>query len=534
MILKKHIKSIVSIITITLTIVSCTSDLNIIPNDDQTTLSGELFNNENAYKEVLAGVYANFSLTGTEGAESSNLAGVNAGTSQYGRMLVYLQTLSADQMIWSYENDPGTAEIQRNIWTAQNPLILGMYERARGTVSFANNFLNETTEDKLNERSVSEATRQEIVNFRAEARLLRAIAYYHLMDLYGKVPFADESTPINSMPSEISRSDLFNYIESELLAIEPDLKDPKQNEHGRADKGVAWMVLSKIYLNAKIYIDEDKYTECITYCNKIINGGYSLATNYLHNFMGDNDVNSAKNEIIFSFLSDGTVTQNFGPTTVMINGGVGSLEKNGESLGVTTEGWGGALRVRKQLANLFNGSAFNTDERNTLISADRPIDIIDIADRDTGYVIAKYSNAYSTGGAGGNQTFVDTDFPLFRLADVYLMYAEAVLRGGTGGTSAEALTYINALRTRANNPQSLTATDLTLDFILDERARELHWEGHRRQDLIRYNKFTGGNYNWAWKGNASNGISISNHLSLYPIPSASLAANPNLTQNTGY
>ncbi|WP_238568358.1 RagB/SusD family nutrient uptake outer membrane protein [Algibacter lectus] len=145
----------------------------------------------------------------------------------------------------------------------------------------------------------------------------------------------------------------------------------------------------------------------------------------------------------------------------------------------------------------------------------------------------KYSNATSTGSAGADQTFVDTDFPLFRLADVYLMYAEAHLRGG-GGTISDAVGYVNALRTRAHNPNTISSGDLTLDFILDERARELHWEAHRRQDLIRYNKFTGGNYNWAWKGNGSNGISLPSHFNVYPIPTGSIAANPNLTQNTGY
>ncbi|CAM1343308.1 RagB/SusD family nutrient uptake outer membrane protein [Tenacibaculum amylolyticum] len=531
--IKKYIKSLVCITVLSFSF-SCTEDLNIIPNDDQTTLSQDLFENESAYKEVLAGVYANFSLTGTDGAGSSNLQGIDAGTSQYGRVLLYLQTLSADQMIWSYENDPGTREIQRSIWTAQNPLILGMFERARASVNFANNFLNETTEEKLNERNVSQATRDEIVTYRAEARLIRAIAYYHLMDLFGKAPFADETTQINSNPNEILRPELFNYIESELLAIESDLPDPRGNEYGRADKAVAWMVLAKMYLNAKVYIDQDRYTECITYCNRIINGGYSLATNYLHNFMGDNNTNSARNEIIFPLISDGFSVQNFGPTTVMVNGEVGSLEKNGLSLGVSEAGWGGALRVRKQFADLFNGGVFLTDTRNTLITQDRNVNITDISDRDQGYVITKYSNLSSTGATGSSTTFVDTDFPLFRLADVYLMYGEAVLRGGTGGTTTQAIDYVNALRTRANNPEMITTPDFTLDFILDERSRELHWEGHRRQDLIRFNKFTGGNYNWAWKGNASNGISISSHLNVYPIPTTSLASNPNLNQNSGY
>ena len=251
--------------------------------------------------------------------------------------------------------------------------------------------------------------------------------------------------------------------------------------------------------------------------------------------MADNDVNSANNEIIFPLISDGTYTQNYGPTTVMINGEVGSLEANGAALGVGAGGWGGALRVRKQFAQLFNDGIYINDSRNTLISENRNIEITDISDKDQGYVIEKYSNATSIGTFGADQTFVDTDFPLFRLADVYLMYVEAHLRGGVGASATDAENYINSLRTRANNPQNtLTISDLTLDFILDERSRELHWEAHRRQDLIRFNKFTGGSYNWAWKGNGTNGIALPAHMNLYPIPSASLASNPNLTQNAGY
>ncbi|MBC3757926.1 RagB/SusD family nutrient uptake outer membrane protein [Hyunsoonleella sp. SJ7] len=515
------------------TLTSCTDDLNITPNDDQTTLGEDLFQDERAYKQVLAGIYANLALTGTDGPESSNLKGIDAGTSQFGRVLLYTQTLSADQMIWSYENDPGAREIQRNIWTSQNPLLLGMFSRAHLSIALANNYLRETTDGALDGRGVSSAIRSEIPAYRAEARLLRAMAYYYMMDLFGQANFSDETTPVNDPePEAYNRIQLFDYIESELLAIENDLADPGQNEYGRADKGVAYMLLAKIYLNAEVYINEAHYTECLTYCERIISGGYQLADSYLHNFMADNNTNSATKEIIFPIVSDGITVQNYGPTTVMINGSVGSIEKNGSEVGVGAGGWGGALRVRKQLADLF-GAGFNTDDRNTIISAGRPIEITDISDKDTGYILQKYSNATSTGDFGPDQTFVDTDFPLFRLADVYLMYAEAHLRGG-GGTLSAAVDYFNALRTRSNNPNTITSGELTLDLILDERARELHWEAHRRQDLIRYGRFTGGSYNWVWKGNGSNGISLPAHFDLYPIPVGSLAANPNLTQNPGY
>ena len=293
------------------------------------------------------------------------------------------------------------------------------------------------------------------------------------------------------------------------------------------------MILAKIYLNAEVYIGTDRSSDCIAYCQRLLDADYTLATDYRHNFLADNNMNSARNEIIFPIVSDGSTTQNFGPTTVMINGSVGSLEVNGAEVGVSEGGWGGALRVRREFAELWQGGDFIDDSRNTIISDDRPIGIVDISDRDTGYIIQKYANVTSNGTPGIDQTFVDTDFPLFRLADVYLMYAEAHLRGG-GGDLGTAVNLINDLRTRANNPNMIASEELTLPFILDERSRELHWEAHRRQDLIRYGLYTGGNYNWSWKGNGSNGIAIPGHLDLYPIPNLSLSTNPNLTQNPGY
>ena len=534
--MKRKLKQLkkVSVFLITLILIfSCTDDLNITPNDEDTLLADDAFENENTYKKLLAGIYANFALTGTDGAESSNLDGIDAGTSQFGRVLLYLQTLSADQMIWSYENDAGTRELQRNIWTAQNPLFLGMFSRTHASTAFANNFLRETTSAKLDSRNVSETIRNEITTFRAEARLIRAMSYYYMMDLFGKANFGTETDAINAILPVYNRAQLFEFIEEELIAIDADLIDARQNEYGRADKGVAAMLLAKLYLNAEVYIGESRYADCIIQCERLLGMGYSLADSYLHNFMADNNTNSAINEVIFPIISDGNTTQNFGPTTVMVNGSVGSLEINGTEVGVTPGGWGGALRVRKEFAELFDGGLFSADDRNTLIKDDRPITILDIADRDTGFILQKYSNATSTGGFGVDQTFVDTDFPLLRLADVHLMYAESHLRGG-GGTLNRATELVNALRTRANNPNTVSEGDMDLDFILDERARELHWEAHRRQDLIRYNRYTGGNYNWAWKGNGSNGISIPAHFDVYPIPSLSLSSNPNLTQNSGY
>ncbi|WP_333878113.1 RagB/SusD family nutrient uptake outer membrane protein [Flavobacterium sp.] len=514
---------------------SCTDDLDVKSDDPLVFLSDEFFEQPDAYRQGLAGVYGNLSLTGTTGAGSSNIQGIDAGTSQYGRCLWYLENLSTDEVIWSYENDPGTREIQRNIWTASNPIFRGMFGRGMFQVALVNEYLRQTTADKLASRGVTnQAQISEINDFRNEVRVLRALAYYHLMDLFGKAAYNDENSALGVAGPEYNRQQLFDYIESELNGVIPSLKAPRTNEYGRVDQAVARMILAKMYLNAQVYIGQDRYADCVTQCNQIIAGGYTLNPTYLNNFKADNHTSS---EMIFTLQSDGIATQNYGPTTVMVNGQVGSIEQNGVSLGVGSGGWGGALRLRKQFVQKFEGADFTNDTRKTIISGVRDVEISDIANRDQGYILAKFSNRTSAGIAGPNSTFVDTDFPLFRLADVYLMYAECAARGAAGATMSQAVTYVNSLRERANSGSTaanISANELTLDFILDERARELHWEGHRRQDLIRFGKYTGGSYNWAWKGNGSNGIAISANLALYPIPTASLAANPNLTQNPGY
>ncbi|GAB3336017.1 RagB/SusD family nutrient uptake outer membrane protein [Marivirga atlantica] len=516
---------------------ACFNDLNVEPEDPNLFLDEDFYDSPESYKEGLASVYANLSITGTDGPGSSFIAGLDAGTSQYGRGLWNLQTLVSDEAIWKWENDPGLRELNRTTWAADNVVIRGVFGRVMLSVAFANEYLRQTEASVLSERGVASDVVADIQVYRAEARFLRALSYYHMMDLFGKSPFILETDPVGAYQSpEYSRTQLFEFIESELVAIEEELLDPLQNEYGRIDKAAAWMLLAKLYLNAEVFIGEDKYTECVNYCEQIINSVYDLSPNYLDLFRADNNTNSGRQEIIFPIISDGTVVQNYGPTTVAVNGQIGAIESNGAQFGVSSGGWGGALRVTQQFSETFINGPYSTDDRNTLLTAERNIEVSTISDDDAGYVIQKWSNVPSTdpdNTAGKNQEFADIDFPMFRLADVYLMYAEAHLRGG-GGTAAEAASLINALRARANNPELITTADLTLDLILDERLVELYWEAHRRQDLIRFESFTGARYNWAWKGNSPDGAAIDNYRGLYPIPTQSLGANQNLTQNEGY
>jgi len=536
--MKKYYKSILFFLAAILALnTSCEGDLDVLPQDPDLLLEDDFFASDDSYRQLLAGVYANLSLSGLSGAGSSNITGLDAGTGQYIRGLWNLQNLSTDEAIFTFENDPGIRGIQRSVWEASNPLILGMFDRAVFSVTLANEFLRQTNDEALDRRNVGDGLRSEIAVFRAEARALRALSNYHLLDMFGRAPLITEDDIIGDTnpPSEIVGGELFNLIESEILAISSDLMPVLQNEYGRIDQGGALMILAKLYLNAEAYTGTNRYADCLAVCNQIIGSGYSLTPNYLFNFMADNDTNGAQNEIIFPVVNDGQVVQNFGGTTILIQGQVGSFEDNGESLGVNAGGFGGLFRLRQQFSERFEDPLFDNDSRNTIISEDRTINIESVSDAATGFILAKYSNRTSTGEAGSDLTFTDTDFPLFRLADVLLMYAECHLRGG-GGDAATALGFVNQLRERAFGDTSgnIATNELTLDFLIDERSRELHWEAHRRQDLRRFGLFTGSAFLWEFKGDNPAGAPISENLNLFPIPDADLATNPNLNQNPGY
>lgn len=523
--------SILSLVLVLLT--SCVDDMDITPNDPNSFLDEDFYSQPGAYEQAIAGVYGNLQLTGLQGPGSSNITGLDAGTSQYGRGLMNLQTFSTDEAIWSYENDPGIREIQRKTWSSLNPILLGMFSRTMVSVAFANEFLRQSTDDLLNQRNVPEAERPEIAQYRAEARFLRALAYYHLMDLFGKAPYYDETIPVGSFRGEeMNRQEVFEFVEAELLDIMDDMAAPRNVDFGRADQGTAMMVLAKMYLNAEVYTGTPRYTEAMDYIEMLLGSGYSLANDYHNNFRGDNSTNEATNEIIFGIPSNFENSRSYGPTTVMTNGGVGSVEGNSNDFGLFNPGWGGAIRLTPQFVEKFDGPEFENDARNTIIGEDRPLVITNVSNQSEGYVLVKYTNINSDGSNPEVDTFSNVAFPMFRLADVYLMYAEAHLRGG-GGSIGEAVGLINELRLRAGG-QTISEGDLSLDFILDERARELHWESHRRQDLIRFGKFSGGQYIWQFKGGAASGLPTSSIRNLYPIPSQSLSTNQNLTQNPGY
>lgn len=727
------IKTLALIGALAFVAVSCFKDLDTIPLDEDVLTSKVVYDNPAAYKQVLAKLYAGLALSGQEGpAGQPDISGIDEGFSTYLRQYWKAQELPTDEAVIAW-NDGTIQDFHQQDWDANNEFVTAMYNRIFYQISLCNEFLRESTDEKVDSRpGASPQLKADLKNFRAEARFLRALSYWHALDLFRQPPFVTENDQVGSFfPPQATPEQLFNYIESELKAIEADLIPARQNEYGRADQACAWMLLAKLYLNSKTYGLSDRYSDCAAYSQKVISAGYTLDPNYEHLFLADNHTADG---IIFPVTFDGVRSRTYGGTTFMCHAAVGgsmlaadfgldggwggtrttsaivakfpsigggsvvvapnpgnttypviyvpggyqgwdpataaqlassgsdntyegyvyfpddqkefkftigpnwsvnfgdngsdlSLEPNGANIAVPE---GGFYKINVDLTNLnytllktnwglvgdatgswdvdqdmtydaaenawtitldLEGSKavkFRANDGWTLnygdngpdalleeggsnisipsngtytiklfldkpdytYSIERPafdrramfytdgqtLEIEDISQFSNGYAITKYKNINADGTPGSNLTFVDIDFPMFRIEDAMLMYAEAVLRGGAGDLNT-ALGYVNTIRERAYQGTSgnITANELNLDFILDERARELYWECHRRTDLVRFGRFSESTYRWPWKGGVPEGVSTSKHLDVFPIPASDLGANPNLkNQNPGY
>ena len=521
---------------------SCTKDLDRTPAYDLN--ADAVYKNAAAYKTQLARAYASFAITGTSDPGSSNLGGgLDAGTSDYLRQYWSAQELTTDEAVVAW-GDPGVQDWHNLSWSSNGILIQGLYSRLQSTITNCNSYIAEATDAKLAARKITSGDAGTVATYRAEARFLRALAYYHLLDLYGNVAFTTENDAIGTLtkPPRITRSDLFAYIEKELTAIDGALLAPtdKSAEYGRANKAAAWALLAKMYLNAKVYTGTERNSDAAKYAAQVIGAGYSLAQNYSSLFLADNNTNNS--EIIFPIVFDGKFTQTYGGTTFMTHAAVPNevyANWDPKFYGIGG-GWGGT-RTTSALYRLFPDTV--ADRRGRFHVGGQTLTIASQTDFKNGYVPFKYRNVTSAGVPGSDNTFVDINYPMLRLADIYLTYAEAVSRGGSGSPSL-ALQYVNMVRNRAfggpaggTTAGAVTADSLTSNnylFFLRERSRELHWEATRRTDLIRFGKFTSATYLWPWKGGVANGTGVPEYRNLFPIPASEVSANPAIVQNQGY
>lgn len=508
---KKNIKRITALLFGLFIITSCTKDLNRAPLIGIT--GANVYNTVTDFRSGVAGIY-NKELT--NGYFFNNW---------------FLEEVPTDEIMYTWD-DGFTYQVKYLTWGSNNAYTNNLYLSIYDIVTAANEFLRQSTSAALSQKKLSAADIATVNTYRAEARFVRAMAYYNAMNEFGNVPFVTENNTVgNFTPPQISRAELFKYIESELLAIQSELIVSK-TAYGRADQSSAWGLLARLYLNAAVFTGTQRYSDCITYCNKITStGAYSLTPKYANMFLADN---KTSNEMIFPFEFSAQYTQSYGTLNSVIHAEI-TAAANPADYGVI--GAWLVYRTTPNLVNLFTYPSTIVDPRGIFQTAGQTLAVTAEGDYTSGYGVGKFKNITSAGVTVSDPTgtFVNTNFPVLRLADVYLMYAESVLRGGTGDAGT-ALNYVNALRTRAfqNNSQNITAADLTLDFMFQERTREMYWESTRRTDLIRFGMFTGGNYLWAFKGGVLAGEAVGDYRNLYPIPSSDLTVNPNLKQNPGY
>lgn len=529
-------------------LVGCT-DVGVEP--ESTTTVENAFQDGQAIKGHLAKLYAGLALTGQDGeAGDPDLVQIDEGFSQYVRLWWQMQELPTDEAVIAW-NDANIQNLNTQTWTSENGFASAMYARIFFQVAQVNEFLRQTTEQKLEERNITTSIRQKMPQWRAEARFLRALSYWHAIDLFGGVPLVTEEQPIGdgtgeSAPEMSTRAELFDFVESELESITSDdneetLPPAGMGEYARADKAAAWMVLSKLYLNAEVYVDEARYDDAVTVTNEIISAygasESSLESDYHDLFLADN---KTADGIIFAVPQDGQRSKSFGNTTYLVNASIGGA-MSAEDFGVPSGGWAG-LRTTGSVVDLYDSDDErprfeNTGSSGQFFTSGQQKQVESLTAFTNGFAVPKYQNVTSEGQPGQDEQFPDTDYPMFRLADAYLTYAEAKLRGGSGGNFNE-LTLVNLLRDRAGL-DDISAAELDLNYILEERSRELLWEATRRTDLIRYGLFTGGDKLWAFKGSNDDpqGIASKEKFNLYPIPRGEISANPNLTgedQNPGY
>jgi hypothetical protein len=528
---------------------SCVKDLNVTPKDPSTITSANLGSKPEYLQQDLAKIYASFIISGQDnGHPDISASDPNFFTTM--RAWWNLQEITTDEAICAW-GDVGIASLNTQTWSPSNPFLTALYQRLGLSITYANEYIRNTEGN----------TDAKVVKYRAEARFLRALAYYWDMDMFGNPPFTTEKDHVgNFFPKQldpnvtVARKKLFSYIVSELKAIEPDLGDPGFS-FPRADKGADWMLLAKVYQNAKVYTGTAQWDSCSYYATKVISSGaYALAKDYRQNFSADNNYPTDP-EMIFAWSQDGMHTNGYVGTTFIMESSCDANYLPAETyVGLTTNtNWNGN-RARKNFLNVmmdtasvyaYNGG--NVDYANdpffkkckdsrVFLRVKKSPDIPSPSSSgDYGIGVYKFTalNQDSTKPANYNSAYACTNFPIFRLADAYMMRAEAEYRTGD---IADAVKDINVVRERAFGGPSgdITAAQLNDKFLLDELGREFYYEGHRRTDLIRFGQFTNGTYNWVWKGGAKDGIATDSHLNLFPIPGDEVSSNPNIHQNPGY
>jgi len=582
----KNIYRILMAALVALWSTSCLGDLDTLPLNETDTTSETAYDSEESYLMGLAYINAGWCFVSQTDPGNADISVDDAGQSELLRQFLNLQEMTADTFKCTWGGDPYVSDLGKNTWTTSNLGVNVVYTRCLKTIALANEFLLQTTDSKLDARGHG-SMKETVHGYRAEARFHRAMYFWALMDLFGNPPFPTPENIGGDMPEQIKRADLFKWIEEECLDLLSDDSDmPKKGEvaYPRPTQGSVAALLARMYLNAEVYTGTARWEDAKTYAEKVIGMGYEIVDNYQDLFMQDNtETGAAAKEFIFGIEYDRDHSQSWGGTTTYVNafwdqsrgvvayllgypyGGNISPDKwNGYHVpdeyveyfhlkGVTwndpeagytyidpdnDELWSDfkdvAKAKAKQVADLpgytFGYNRETSDKRAFFFN--QGVQQFDFAKTETGWRCWKFSGL-SSDGTLSDQALSSMDFPLMRLPEMYLIYAEAEARLGDGTvTSSQAKGYLKKLTDRAGIE---LPSSITLDWLLEERARELMLEGHRRTDLIRYGYYTSASFPWPYKNGVQDGrVSIPEYRTIFPIIESDLNANSKLVQNDKY
>jgi len=541
---------------------ACINDLDTKPIDKNSSTS---FNQERIFTKC----YATLATTGQQGPTGNgDVEDIDEGTSSFYRTIWYMNTIPTDEGWWIWE-DAGVPELRTQVWTGDNVLVNGIYARLNMDIKYCNHYITYASADNDEDQYRM-----------AEVRFIRALNYYYLMDLFLYAPLCTEES--SDFPHYKSRAELYKWLVDELKDLTTKLSDSRSADRKyRVGKAAAYQLLARTYLNADVYNQFNKswtaksaLPSAIDAAQQAINCGYSLYetkittdsgfvyTAFQQLFMADNHRDAVANEFPLLIYQDGVFCRNYGGARFLTD----ATRIAGMTAWGTEDKWG-CYRTSPTMVRMFTRRAGIDEHSIEAIKAneyDMPAQLKD--DRailcshtdgldkkwlftgtqrikDESYFLdcwaaPKFNNISSSAPKpsmwkGSDNSWADTDIPFLRIAEAYMIKAEALFRQGN---TEEARTIINDVIRRRANADPISAADFTEEELLSEWGREFMGEGRRRMDLVRFGRFFGtkadaNQYNWEGRlGVNDNGTFKAGgpeYLNWFPVPSDDKKVNPN-------
>ncbi|WP_297336235.1 RagB/SusD family nutrient uptake outer membrane protein [Algoriphagus sp.] len=470
----------------------------------------------------------------------------------------YHSEMAADQVAWPQKGRHGFdggdhIRLHYHTWTPDEPRMRSAWSLMWEGVGYVNAILGDLETLDIQRAGLTEEERDKLI---AEVKVMRAYHYMRIMDMWGNVPIITQvGEPLN--PPTSPRAEVFNFVMTELEENVEMLEPLSQALVGRVSKAAGYAMLSELYLNAETWAGTPMWDKCIEYSDKVINGeGGSLTgtmaldSDILGPFENDNHL-SPENIFQFAFSREGGFTFNWGGFYF----GYGNMS---QALNVTYSGWNAFVVIptafdayqendlRKQEWFLFGPQYFYGTDDPILGTEEydgEPLVYVNSIRRNSEGQTGEGSMTDGEENSGArfhkyrsgtvdDEGYWENDYIIYRLTEIYFNKAEALMRQNGGQATPEAVDLINASRKRAFAPEdwadaAYTTSTLTLEELLAERGREFIFEGKRRTDLIRFGKFSTGDW---WDHRPTNDP----NLNLFPIPQIQITSNPNLEQNPGY